>query len=241
VATDFDPRRLLGSGGALRAAINAGNPVLAQRRGDGMLSGVTVDLARELGRRLGVETALVPFDGAGKVVDRAAAGVWDIAFLAIDPLRAETIAYTGAYVEIEGVFVVPARSAATHPGELDAPGRRIGVGKGAAYDLHLSREFHHAAFERYPTSDAVFPAIARDGLDAGAGIRQPAEKFAAETPGMRVVAEPFMRIRQAIAVPKSNAAAIGWLQTQIDGLLDAGFVADSLAASGQDPKLAVRR
>ena len=58
----------LAPGGRLRAAINYGNPVLAQRdAATGALGGVTVDLARELGRRLKVAVDLVPFDTAGKV------------------------------------------------------------------------------------------------------------------------------------------------------------------------------
>src|SRR5215471_15733635 len=39
--------------GTLRAGINLGNIVLAQSDASGQLGGVTVELARELGRRLG--------------------------------------------------------------------------------------------------------------------------------------------------------------------------------------------
>src|SRR5258708_31816155 len=46
--------------GRLRAAINFGNPVLATRdAATGEPRGVSVDLARELGRRLGVPMTLV--------------------------------------------------------------------------------------------------------------------------------------------------------------------------------------
>ena len=56
--------------GKLRAAINFGNPVLAQKdQASGEPRGVSVDLARELGRRLGVPVELVTFDAAGKVFE----------------------------------------------------------------------------------------------------------------------------------------------------------------------------
>ncbi len=49
---------------------------------------MSVDLARELGRRLGVPVELVSYDAAGKVVEALKSGAWDVAFLAIDPVRA---------------------------------------------------------------------------------------------------------------------------------------------------------
>ena len=55
-------RRELAPGGTLRAAINFGNSVLAQKDAAGNPTGITPDLARELGRRLGVPVELVPFE-----------------------------------------------------------------------------------------------------------------------------------------------------------------------------------
>ncbi len=58
----------LAPAGVLRAAINYGNGVLAQR-GDSEQAprGTASDLARELGHRLGVPVRFVSFDGAGGV------------------------------------------------------------------------------------------------------------------------------------------------------------------------------
>ena len=59
--TDPTPEvvRALAPTGTLRAALNLGNPVLVQRGPDGTPSGTTVDLARELARRLGVPVAFL--------------------------------------------------------------------------------------------------------------------------------------------------------------------------------------
>ena len=57
VARDLSPT------GTLRASINLGNPVLAQGTPEDP-TGVTVDLARELGARLGIPVELVCFDAA---------------------------------------------------------------------------------------------------------------------------------------------------------------------------------
>ena len=53
----------LAPGGALRAAINLGNPILAQGTAAAP-AGVTVDIARELGARLAVAVDLVCFAAA---------------------------------------------------------------------------------------------------------------------------------------------------------------------------------
>lgn len=49
VAAEPDTARVLAPSGTLRAAINFGNPVLAQRDATGEPRGVSVELARELG------------------------------------------------------------------------------------------------------------------------------------------------------------------------------------------------
>ena len=125
--------------GRLRAAINYGNPVLAQRGPGGEPRGVSVDLARELARRAGVELEVVPFDAAGKVFEAAKSGSWDIAFLAVDPVRAADIAFTSPYVLIEGSYMVRQDSPLRAPGEVDREGVRVAVGRGSAYDLYLTR------------------------------------------------------------------------------------------------------
>ena len=72
---DADVLQQLAPTGKLRAAINLGNSVLAQTdAATGEPKGITPDLARELGRRLGVGVDLVSYDAAGKVFDAAQHG-----------------------------------------------------------------------------------------------------------------------------------------------------------------------
>ena len=231
-------RAILAPQGRLRAAINCGNPVLASRAADGALSGVSVDLARAFAGRLGVGLDLIAYDGAGAVVEAAGGDVWDMAFLAVDPKRGETLSYSKPYVRIEAVFLVRCDAPFAAPSDLDRAGVTIGVGQGAAYDLHLTRAFTRARLRRYPTSAAVPPAILADGLDAGAGIRQPAEAFVRATPGLRAIEPAFMTIAQAVAVPKTKGGALAWLQDELDRLAREGFIRAALRRAGQDEGLA---
>jgi len=124
--------------GTLRAAINAGNVVLVQKDASGV-HGVTVDLANELARRLGTPLALTVYDAAGKVTDAVKNGEWDVAFLAIEPVRAAVIGFTAPYVIIEGTYVVAADSPLKTIADVDHDGIRIAVAKGSAYDLFLTQ------------------------------------------------------------------------------------------------------
>src|SRR3954468_4396262 len=106
-----DVVRDLAPTGKLRAAINFGNPVLAQKdAATGEPRGVSVDLAREVARRAGVPLEIVPYDAAGKVTSDATNNRWDIAFVGREPERAKDIEFTAPYVIIEGGYLVPASS-----------------------------------------------------------------------------------------------------------------------------------
>jgi polar amino acid transport system substrate-binding protein len=94
--------------GVLRASINLGNPILAQRDpATGEPAGVSVDLAREFARRLGAPIELVEFPAAAASVDAVRSERADIDFFAIDPARGEGLLFTAPYVLIEGSYLVP--------------------------------------------------------------------------------------------------------------------------------------
>ena len=216
--------------GVLRASINLGNPVLAQGAHDAP-TGVTVEIARELGARLGVPVELVSFDAARKSFEAMTSGRADICFLAIEPKRAEEVAFTAPYVLIEGVYAVPVDSPITTPDEVDRPGVRVGVNQGSAYDLYLTRTLRHATLVRGENGIAVF----RDqGLDVAANVRQPMTAYVAEHPDLRLLEPRFMEIRQALGTTKSRSPeTVAFLSAVIEELKANGFVADALRRAGQ--------
>ena len=122
--------------GVLRASINLGNPILAKAGPPGGdPTGVSVDLARAFAQRLGVPVEFVVFDTAGKSVQAVSDDKADIGFFAIDPLRGAGIAFTAAYVLIEGCYLVRDASPIHSNEQVDQPGVRVAVGEGSAYDL----------------------------------------------------------------------------------------------------------
>ncbi|MBM3796918.1 MAG: ABC transporter substrate-binding protein [Acidobacteria bacterium] len=219
--------------GKLRAAINHGNPVLAARDAKtGELRGVTVDLSRELGRWLGLPVELVPFDAAGKVSAAAKAGVWDIAFLAIDPECAQEIDYTAPYVELEGTYLVPAESMLRNVEDADRAGVRIAVNPKSAYDLFLSRNLKHAQILRPATIAELLELLAAGKVDAVAGVRTALVTASRSLPGARVMKGRFMTIPQAAGLPKGGPQAVRFLREFIDGVKKSGFVAAAMKRHG---------
>jgi polar amino acid transport system substrate-binding protein len=226
--------RTLAPGGRLRVAINLGNPVLAQQPpGSAEPRGVAAELARELGRRLHLPIDFLTYDGAGKVITSLPADAWDLAFLAIDPVRAGTVTFTHPYVVIEGTYLVPAGSKLRSIDEVDQAGVRVAVGLGSAYDLFLARELKQAKRVAAPSSAEALELFLRDQLEAAAGVRQPLALFADSHPGVRILPGRFMSIRQAIAFPKGRETAAPYLDAFIEELKASGFIARALAASGQ--------
>ena len=225
--------------GTLRAAINLGNPILAGRAAGGQLQGVSVDLAKEAARRLGLPIELIAFEAAGKVVEAVKAKQVDLAFVAIDPVRGADMDYTAPYVIIEGAYLVRADSALQRNEEVDRSGTRVVVGKGSAYDLYLTRSLQAATLVRAPTSPAVVDQFLAEKLEVAAGVKQQLEadlrRLAGNTaaaPPLRLLPGRFMVIEQAMAVPKGRLAGQAWLSAFIEEMKASGFVAEALRKYG---------
>jgi len=222
-------RAELAPGGTLRAAINYGNPVLARRDADGP-GGLSVDLAKELARRLDVPIEFVTYDAAGKVVQGLEADqAWDVCFLAIDPLRAETIRFTAPYAVIEGVYMVALDSPLKVNADVDRANVRVGAAVGSAYDLFLSRELKHATIVRAAGLAAVMDLWDRGELDVVAGVKPPLAALSAERPGTHLLPERFMAIEQAMGLPAGRAAGAKTLRAFVDEIKASGFVAEAFA------------
>lgn len=220
--------------GTLRASINLGNPVLARGTPDEP-GGVTVEIAREVGERLGVPVTLVCFSAARESYQAMADGRADMCFLAIEPAREESVAFTAPYVLIEGVYAVPRDSTITTVADVDRAGVRIGVNRGSAYDLFLTRTLANATLVR--GDDGVAEFFAR-GLEVMAGIRQPLAALVAEHTGLRLVDGRFMRIRQAVGTTRTRRPeTVAFLRGVVEELKTNGFVARALRDAGQSDDL----
>lgn len=228
VVTGFAPT------GRLRASINLGNPILAKRQpGTGLVSGVSVDLAQALADELGVALEMVVIDAAAKSVNSVKSGQTDIGFFAVDPLRADGIRFSAPYVLIEGAYLVRQASAMTDNAQVDRPGVQVMVGRGSAYDLHLSRQLRAARLLRSPTSPTVVDQFLAQNADVAAGVRQQLEADAARLGGLRLLPGRFMVIEQAMGVQAGRGDAVdSALKAFVERAKASGFVARALERHG---------
>lgn len=215
--------------GVLRASLNIGNPVLANLGQDGKPFGISIDLAIELGKRLGVGVELIVNETAGKSVSCVESGHADVGFFAVDPARGKEISFTEAYVLIEGYYLVRNDSPITANIQVDTAGTRVVVGGGSAYDLFLSRHLQLAHIERAPSSQAVVSTFMSQDYEVAAGVRQQLEADTRNMPGVRLLDERFMVIRQAMGIPKVRGAeATLFLRRFVEEMKAKGFVKESM-------------
>ena len=219
--------------GTLRASINLGNPILANRGADGRPVGVSIDLAHGLAQRIGVPLELVVFDTAAQSVEAVTQERADFGFFAVDPARGAGIHFTAPYVLIEGAYLVRNGSALQDNAEVDQPANRVVVGKGSAYDLYLSRELKQAQILRSPSSPTVVDTFIEVGAEVAAGVKQQLEADALRVGGVRLLPGRFMVIQQAMGLPKGRGdAAAALLRRYVEDMKTSGFVAQALQRHG---------
>jgi polar amino acid transport system substrate-binding protein len=214
----------------LRAGINMGNFLLVTGSSpSGDPEGVSPDMARAIAAKLGVPVQYVPFATPGALADAAGSDSWDIGLIGAEPARAEKIAFTPAYVEIEATYLVPAGSPLTEVSQVDRAGIRIAVTARTAYDLWLERNIHHAELVRSTTLDAACEQFVHDRLDALAGLKPRLLADIQKLPGARILDGQFSAVQQAVGTARTNPAGARFLHDFVEQAKASGLVASLIA------------
>ena len=216
--------------GILRAGINLSNYLrVTGKSPSGEPAGVAPDMARAIAERLGVKLKLVPFKTPGELADAAGSNVWDIGLIGAEPARAEKIAFSAAYVEIEATYLVPAGSALQTVEEVDRPGVRIAVMARSAYDLWLVRNIKHAQLVHADGGNAAFDLFVNQKLEALASLRPGLLTDVDRLPGARILDGQFTAVQQAVGTANANAAGAAFLRRFVEEAKTSGFVASLIA------------
>ena len=218
-------RSELAPSGTLRAGINLANFLLVTGRSpEGNPEGVAPDMAAEIARRLDVPIAYVPFETPAKLADAAGDDVWDIGLIGAEPARAQTIAFTAAYTEIEATYLVAGDSALGEVEDVDREGVRIAVAGGSAYDLFLSRSLEHAELVRASGLDGSFDLFVEQKLDALAGLRPRLISDVERLPGARILDGRFTAVQQAVGTPRPRERGAAFLREFVEEAKASGLV-----------------
>jgi polar amino acid transport system substrate-binding protein len=212
--------------GVLRAGINMSNFLLVTGKNpSGDPQGVSPDMAAEIARRLDVSVAYVQFERPSKLADAAGTDTWDIGLIGAEPQRAEKITFTAAYCEIEATYLVPKGSPISNIADVDRPGMRITVRRGAAYDLWLERNIKQAKVLRSDSADGPFDQFVAENLEAYAALRPQLLTDVEKLPGSRILPGAFMTVQQAIGTAKPNTAGAKFLSEFVEDAKRSGLVA----------------
>ena len=218
-------REELAPTGTLRAGINLSNFLLVTgRSASGDPEGVAPDMARAIGAELGVPVKLVPFKSPGELGDQVGKDMWDIGLIGAEPQRAEKIAFTAAYVEIEATYMVPEGSPIKSIADVDRKGVRIAVSARSAYDLWLENNIRNASLVRATGLDAAYDMFVGDKLDVLAGLRPGLLKDMAKAPGMRILDGKFTAVQQAVGTARPNTAGAAFLAAFVEKAKKSGLV-----------------
>jgi len=230
----------LAPSGTLRAGINMANGLLVTgATAAGEPTGVSPDMARGIAERLGLAVAYVRFASPSEVADAVGRDAWDIALIAAEPARAESIAFTAAYVEIEATYLVPDSCPFRSAEEVDRPGVRIAVSAGTAYDLYLTRSLKHAELQRTDGQAGAVDLFLTGKLDALAGLRPALNRQVGELPGTRILEGRFTAVQQAIGTKPENTAGAAFLQEFVAEAKASGLVARLIERHGVEGRLQV--
>jgi polar amino acid transport system substrate-binding protein len=226
-------RAELAPSGILRAGINHGNFLLVNEGSPhGAPRGIAPDLAFELGRRLGVPVEFVSYEQAGTMAEAVREDAWDVAFLGAEPQRADVIAFSAAYLEIEATYLVPAGSPIRSIEEVDRPGVRIAVAAKAAYDLYLARSIRHAELVRAEGIEGSYQRFVREKLDVLAGLKPRLLQDQRALAGSRVLEGRFTAVQQSIGTPVARTAGAAYLRAFAEDVKASGLVAELIARHG---------
>ena len=219
--------------GKLRVGINFGNNLLTAR--DPVTrapSGIALDLAAELGWRLGVPIEIVSYESAGALADSASSGAWEVGFLGAEPQRANQISFTAAYLEIEATYLVPPGSPLRTIADVDRDGIRIVTTAKSAYDLYLTRTLRHASLTRAAGADAAFKSFVAEKMDALAGLKPRLVTDHDNLPGSRILDGRFTAVQQAVGTPRGHDAGASYLREFVEDVKATGLVARTIEKNG---------
>jgi len=216
--------------GKLRAALIASNPVLVTRGADGSLGGVSVAVARTLAARLGVPIELKPYDNPARYNESLATDDWDIGLAARDPARAEHLAFSVTFMEVDNGYVARAGAAPTTAEEVDRAGVKIAVAQGSAPHNVLQRLIKNAEIVPVPGGfEPAREALATGKADVYGENLHLAHRIADALPGARVLPGRFNVVQMAIGVRKRAASALPTVDEIVNGMRSDGTVEKAIA------------
>jgi polar amino acid transport system substrate-binding protein len=231
------PSATLAPTGTLRGAFLGSNPV--HGRVDvktGLASGPVPDLVRELARRIGVGSTVIPAPDAAGVIAALKNGSADIGFLAYDVTRAREVDFGAPFIVMLNSYLVKAGSPIRSSADVDRAGVTVAAVNGQTQELYVSRSLKRAKVRVFPTMPAqaeVERLLASGEVDAFAINRQRSlEAEAASGKTLHALADSFLEVDQCFVVSKGARAKLDVINRFMADIRSSGFMRSSIDRAG---------
>jgi polar amino acid transport system substrate-binding protein len=227
------PVATLAPTGTLRGVFLGSNPV--QGRVDpktGEATGPVPDLVRELARKIGVGSKVIPAPDAAGVIGALNDGTADIGFLAYDETRAREVDFGAPFVVMLNSYLVKAGSPIKSTADVDRAGVTVAAVKGQTQELFVSRSLKNAKVRVFPTMPAqaeVERLLASGEVDAFAINRQRSlEAEAASASKLRALLDSFLEVDQCFVVSKGAREKLDAIDRFMGEIKASGFMQQSI-------------
>ncbi len=213
-AAPAEVRQALAPTGALRIAVYAGSPTsMVENVPDAERRGLTVDIGREMARRLGVPAAIQVYPRVAEVVAALQRGEADVTITNATAERQKLLDLAPPLVALELGVLVPAGSPVSSVETIDRAGARIGVSQGSSSERTLGARLRQARLMPQPTLQHAAQALRQRELDAFATNKAVLFELAGNVPGARVLDGRWGLEHLALGTGKGREAALPWLNT----------------------------
>ena len=194
--------------------------------------GVTVDLAIELAKKLGVPVEFMLAANSGLVTDATESGAVDVGFMPVDEERKKRVDFGPAYFMIESTYLASAASGIKTVAEVDRPNVRV-VGIANTTTIRAAtRSLKNTTISAAASVEEAMALLRAGKADAFALSRDSLPPLAAQLPGSRIVDGGFQQTAIAIAVPKNRPNALAYVTAFLQQAKASGSVRRALDKAG---------
>ncbi len=190
----------------------------------GNLRGVTIDLGKELGNKLGVPIEFFVASNSGELIDALSSNAIDLTFVPIDEERRKKVDFGPAYFIIESTYLVRAGSDIKSLSQVDRPGIRvIGIADTATIRA-AARSLKNTPITPVESVSVATEMLRTGTADALALTHDSLRPVAAQLPGSRILDGSFLQTGIAIAVPKDRPNALAYATSFMEHAKASGIV-----------------
>lgn len=219
--------------GTLRIAVYPGSPTsMVADAPDAERRGLTVDIGREMARRLGVPARIVVYPRVAEVVAALQRGEADVTITNATAERQKILDFAPPLVALELGVLVRAGSPVPSVDAMDRPDARIGVSQGSSSERALGGRLKSAKLVPQPTLQAAAQALRQRELDAFATNKAILFELAGNVPGARVLDGRWGLEHLALGTGQGRAAGLAWLKDFNTAMAAEGHVARAAERAG---------